>query len=121
MASGSLKSLLKIESYDAKKRPTYSTSSAEGLLTVDVEKKAPASLLMVFNGTWKNVTPYDQPVASAAVASAAVISVAGNNARTAAAWSRAASGSGATTQNMILFRRGLNALHRMTPQRESAR
>jgi hypothetical protein len=58
---------VKVEIYDPKKRPTYSTSSAEGLLTVDLEKKTPTSLLMVFGGTWRNVTPYDAPVASAAV------------------------------------------------------
>lgn len=52
---------------DEKKRPTYSTSSAEGTLTVDLEKKAVTSLLLVFGGTWRNVAPYDQPVNSAAV------------------------------------------------------
>jgi len=52
---------------DEKKRPTYSSSSAEGTLTCDLEKKQVASLLMVFGGTWRNVAPYDQPVNSAAV------------------------------------------------------
>ena len=58
---------VKVEKYDEKKRPTYSTASAEGVLIYDVRKKEPASLLMVFGGTWRNVTPYDQPVTSAAV------------------------------------------------------
>ncbi len=58
---------VKVETHDERKRPTYSTSAAEGILTYDREKKAATSLLMVFNGTWRNVTPYDQPVASAAV------------------------------------------------------
>jgi len=58
---------VKIATYDEKKRPTYSTSSADGLLIVDLEKKTPVSLLMVFGGTWKNVPPYDAAVASAAV------------------------------------------------------
>ena len=58
---------VKVEKYDEKKRPTYSSSTAEGFLIYDVEKKAATSLLMVFGGTWRNVTPYDQPVNSAAV------------------------------------------------------
>ena len=40
---------------------------ATKIVMVDLEKKTAVSLLMVFGGTWRNVTPYDQPVASAAV------------------------------------------------------
>jgi hypothetical protein len=58
---------VKIEVHDVKKRPTYSSSSAEGLLTIDLRKRSPVSLLMVFGGTWRNVAPYDAPVTSAAV------------------------------------------------------
>jgi len=58
---------VKVEKYDEKKRPTYSSSAAEGRLMVDLEKKTAVSLLMVFGGTWRNVTPWDQPVTSAAV------------------------------------------------------
>jgi len=58
---------MKVGTYDEKKRPSYSTSAADGLLVVDLKSREPASLLMVFRGTWKNVAPYDTPQASAAV------------------------------------------------------
>jgi hypothetical protein len=58
---------VKVEGYDPKKRPTYSTSFGDGLLVVDLKAREPASLLMVFRGIWKNVTPYDAPQTSAAV------------------------------------------------------
>ncbi len=57
----------RVSKHDERKRPTTSSSKAEGLLTCDVGTKAVTSLLLVFNGTWRNVAPYDQPVASAAV------------------------------------------------------
>jgi hypothetical protein len=54
---------VQVYAYDEKKRPTYSSSKAEGLLIFDAKTRSVESLLLVFNGTWRNVAPYDHPPA----------------------------------------------------------
>lgn len=49
------------------KRPTLSSSKAEGRAVYDAEKKELKSLLLVFDGTWRPVPPYDAPKHAASV------------------------------------------------------